>query len=153
MEVVVLPPQDALKRHHHHHHHQRRLISPNKPRRNSTNPNTTVQSTRSSRRRRSSNSPPPPRPVSPTLTGPIRILKRGEDLDLVKPAGLEPEPEAVEPVVPGPIGPMFINGFYAGSACVTSPAPSELPVPAFFSRSEDNNQKIADDLRRVLKLF
>ncbi|KAL9230288.1 hypothetical protein vseg_005661 [Gypsophila vaccaria] len=140
MEVVVLPPQDALKRHHPHHHHRRR------------NPNT--QPARSHRRRRNSTSPPPaPAPAAaPTLSSPLRILKRGEDL----PQPARPAGPKREPVAAGSIGPMFVNGFYAGSACVTSPAPSELPVPAFFSRVvavDGKNERIADDLRRVLKLF
>lgn len=153
MAVVVLPPQDCLNR---PNHNQKRLISPNKPRRNPSLTNPSYQPSRSNRRRRNSNSPPPSGPVKahsppPGPTGPIRILKRGEDLP--KPV---PEPVLARPVV-GPI----INGFYAGSACVTSPPPSELPLPAFFTRScglslvtDDVSEtvKIATDLRRVLKL-
>ncbi|KAL9231511.1 hypothetical protein vseg_006734 [Gypsophila vaccaria] len=67
---------------------------------------------------------------------------------------------------PGPVvarpGPT-VDGFYAGTSCATSPPPSELPLPAFFTRSDviadvdvvdddDNKRKIASDLRRVLKL-
>lgn len=162
MGVAVLSPQDCLSRHHHHHRH---LISPaNKPRR-TPNPNSNTSPNRSTRRRRNSNSPPPssssgssptkssqPLEKSPPVMGQIRILKRGEDLS--------PPTKRRESEVPARTGPNPIpNGFYAGSAFVTSPAPSELPLPAFFTKRNcgfgetDQNQEIASELRRVLKLI
>ncbi|XP_021859260.2 anther-specific proline-rich protein APG [Spinacia oleracea] len=152
MAVAILQPHDCLKK---HHPHRRQLFSSvNKPQ---PNPNPT----RSNRRRR--NSPPPPsngpvravtqqlRPKSPPVSGQIRILKRGEEISLPSPPpSKKPEPELHS--FPGPI----INGFYAGSAFVTSPPPSELPLPAFFTKRSSgkfhNNEIAACELRRVLKL-
>ncbi|XP_021738272.1 uncharacterized protein LOC110704766 [Chenopodium quinoa] len=144
MEVATLQPYDCLKR---HHNHRRQLISPAvKP---NSNPNP-----RSNRRRR--NSPPPSgkaqqaRPRSPPILGQIRILKRGEEISLPLPQpAKKSEPESRS--FSGPV----LDGFYAGSAFVTSPPPSELPLPAFFTRrncGEAHNQEIACELRRVLKL-
>jgi len=86
--------------------------------------------------------------------GQIRILKRGEDVSLTeKPT----EPDVVSPPEPVPAPAQIPDGFYAGSAFVTSPPPSSLPLPAFFTKrncglSEAHNQEIASQLRRVLKL-
>ncbi|KAK4339458.1 hypothetical protein RND71_040920 [Anisodus tanguticus] len=107
-------------------------------RRNSTrNPNP------SKNRRNFSTSPPH------LAMGEVKILKRGEVLtnQLLK------ENMLVEDLVlsttdrPDRV-PKQMN-FYAGSAFVSSPPPSSLPVPAFF------NKKTSDasiDLRRLLRL-
>ncbi|KAK9699903.1 hypothetical protein RND81_08G203000 [Saponaria officinalis] len=101
--------------------------------------------------RRSRRNPNPRNPRKQTSPGPdqarpIRILKRGDNAVRPNPVSARSRP------VLGPV----MDGFYAGSSCVTSPPPSELPLPAFFARSCDvssnNNLKIASDLRRVLKL-
>lgn len=165
MGVAVLSPQDCLSPHPHHRH----LISPATKARRNPNPNPNANPNRSSRRRR--NSPPPPssasgfvpsnplpRAKSPPVKGQIRILKRGEDISLA----MEPtEPEVLsrpepEPQ-PAPTPAQIPDGFYAGSAFVTSPPPSSLPLPAFFTKrncglGEAHNQEIASQLRRVLKL-
>lgn len=164
MEVAILQPHDCLKRHHHHHHHRRQLISQVDKSRRNLNPNPNPNHNRSNRRRR--NSPPPPngptksqhtRPNSPPVLGQVRILKRGEEMSLPvvspsPPSLPEMMPESELRFVTGPI----IDGFYAGSAFVTSPPPSELPLPAFFTRrscgGESHNNEIACELRRVLKL-
>ncbi|KAL2944659.1 Dedicator of cytokinesis protein 2 [Bienertia sinuspersici] len=102
MEVGILHPQDCLKRN--HHHQRRSLISPaNKPRRN-VNPNSNTNL-----KRRNSQSPPPSngstnkaqqsRPKSPPLVGPVRFIKRGEEISL-PPPNPEPKPEP-RPALPG----------------------------------------------------
>lgn len=134
MGVAVLPPQDCLINHH------RQVVSPaNKPRRN---PNSNCN--RSSRRRR--NSPPPKagyqtRPGSPPVVGQVRILKRGEDVSPPR------KPESV----------LKSDGFFAGST-VTSPPPSSVPLPAFFTARRNcglstHNQEIESELKRVLRLM
>jgi hypothetical protein len=48
-----------------------------------------------------------------------------------------------------------VANFYAGSAFVTSPPPSSLPLPAFFTKKSVVTLKTDDatsDLRRILKL-
>ncbi|KAL2944703.1 Coatomer subunit beta [Bienertia sinuspersici] len=156
MEVGILHPQDCLKRN--HHHQRRSLISPaNKPRRN-VNPNSNTNL-----KRRNSQSPPPSngstnkaqqsRPKRPPVVGPVRFLKRGEEISL-PPPNPEPKPEP-RPALPG----SMVDGFYAGSTFATSPAPSEVPLPVFFTRrncgfvnGDAHTHEIACELRRVLKL-
>ena len=145
MGVAVLPPQDCLRNHHYTH---RQVVSPaNKPRRipnPNPNPNSNSNSNRSSRRRR--NSPPPKagyqaRPGSPPVMGQVRMLKRGEDVS---------PPRKSEPVLKS-------DGFFAGST-VTSPPPSSVPLPAFFTARRNcglsaDNQEIESELKRVLRLI
>ncbi|KAL2944702.1 Centromere-associated protein E [Bienertia sinuspersici] len=156
MEVGILHPQDCLKRN--HHHQRTSLISPaNKPRRH-VNPNSNTNL-----KRRNSQSPPPPngstnkaqqsRPKSPPVAGPVRILKHGEEISL-PPPNPEPKPEP-RPALPG----SMVDEFYAGSTFATSPAPSEVPLPAFFTRGncgfvngDAHTHEIACEPRRVLKL-
>lgn len=168
MEVAILQPYDVLKRHSNHHNRRQFITPASKSRRNPSNvnpnpnpnPSPNPNPNRSNRRKR--NSPPPPssktqqiRLQTPPVMGQVRILKRGEDLSLSPPlpsAPVEPEPTVIVSVR---------DGFYAGSACVTSPSPSELPLPGFFSKrncgfvkeGEAQNQEIACELRRVLKLI
>ena len=120
MTIAVLSPQDCL------------------PNRLKTKP--IPRSTRSHQpksRKRSPNSSPPPKKPNQLVMGQVRILKRGEaapfeengpvlDQALVKP--VEPVEIRVEKQNQG-------NLFYAGSAFVTSPPPSSLPLPAFIKKS------------------
>ncbi|KMT19010.1 hypothetical protein BVRB_2g031060 [Beta vulgaris subsp. vulgaris] len=155
MAAAVLHPHDCLKR---QPHHRRQLISP------ATNPNPNPNP-RSNRRKR--NSPPPPsqngptkahhsRSRSPPVLGQVRILKRGEEISLPSPPPMmNPIPVNRSGSGPVPVPGPSIGEFFAGSAFVTSPSPSELPLPCFFTRrncGEAHNQEIASELRRVLKL-
>ncbi|XP_058114167.1 uncharacterized protein LOC131257020 [Magnolia sinica] len=109
----------------------------------------------------------------------VTILKRGEDLksspfreqrsdggDAMKAAGrnededsmlcstdrLGPEPEMVPTQVRLTVRDSSGCGdsLYAGAAFFSSPSPSSLPLPAFFSRK--NNDVATKDLRRLLRL-
>ncbi|KAL5850218.1 hypothetical protein ACOSQ4_008231 [Xanthoceras sorbifolium] len=119
------------------------------------------------------------------VMGQVKILKRGEELTLTaaaKPIKVEPEKKkggaavqkcsepdpdlgSTERLGPEPESvPIQIrladskNGapnFYAGSAFVTSPPPSSLPLPAFFTKKAVvavKNDDATSDLRRILKL-
>ncbi|XP_039054920.1 uncharacterized protein LOC120197469 [Hibiscus syriacus] len=171
MGVAVLKPEDCLK-----------LPNPmkhtRKPRRN---PNLN----RTNGGKGSTNTSPPARATvaplkAPTnlLMGQVKIIKRGEDFKKYmpdKPMGFENESVDVDlrytnclgpdPVpVPAKIRPNESeNGsgkdvpvsFYAGSAFVTSPPPSSVPLPAFFTKKI--GAALRDDvatsaLRRMLRL-
>lgn len=84
------------------------------------------------------------------------VVKKRADPDLGSTERLGPEPESV---------PVQIRlsesknraaaNFYAGSAFVTSPPPSSLPLPAFFTKKNVvavKNDDATTDLRRILKL-
>ncbi|XWS26179.1 hypothetical protein CRYUN_Cryun26dG0008900 [Craigia yunnanensis] len=162
MGLAVLNPEDCLK-----------LAYPMKyPKNSCPNPNRTNRKNRTP----SNSSRPivgykvPPRNL---VMGQVKILKRGEDLkktapekpvrfekenvdvDLGSTNRLGPDPGSVptkirltesnnsNKVVPSP--------FYAGSAFITSPPPSSVPMPAFFTKKIG----VADatsDLRRILRL-
>ncbi|XAR71021.1 hypothetical protein NMG60_11028101 [Bertholletia excelsa] len=84
------------------------------------------------------------------MTDPIEEKKlddvvNSDDLLLSATDRIGPEPEMV------PIG----LDFYAGSAVISSPPPSSVPLPAFFTRrsgSGTNNDFATLDLRRLLRL-
>ncbi|XP_059292464.1 uncharacterized protein LOC132045911 [Lycium ferocissimum] len=152
--VAVLQPQDVLK--------QQRVSyrpQPMRSRRNSSSnpiPNPNPNPKNNNRRKRS----PQKNGSASTphlVMGEVKILKRGEaltnntdkvvvkekkkvvsDLVLSTTDRLGPEPDMV---------PKQMN-FYAGSAFVSSPPPSSLPVPAFFKKTSD----ATTDLRRLLRL-
>ncbi|KAJ6673944.1 SPLICING FACTOR PROLINE- AND GLUTAMINE-RICH-LIKE [Salix viminalis] len=46
----------------------------------------------------------------------------------------------------------LVNGFYAGSAFVTSPPPSSLPLPGFFTK-KTNNPPVVDASSELMKLL
>ncbi|KAF5726263.1 hypothetical protein HS088_TW23G01005 [Tripterygium wilfordii] len=99
------------------------------------------------------------------VMGQVRILKRGEevkeaapikaksDLNLGSTERLGPDPESMKNEIrlthSGPV-----NGFYAGSAFITSPPPSSLPLPAFFTKKTTDLKydDATSDLCRILKL-
>lgn len=181
MSIAVLHPEDCLK----HPFSKQALISPPRTAANfpkNTNPNRPNRSP-VNRKKRATNTSPPSRPVvdqkSPAknlLIGQVKILKRGEEL--VKPAE---EPIKVEkkkvgngngldlastnrsrsdPIsIPSQIrlteSNNKISAFYAGSAFFTSPPPSSVPLPAFFTKKCPAATKTVDpttDLRRILRL-
>lgn len=127
-------------------------------------------------------SPPTPAPPAKGLVaGRVRILKRGEEIASPPPAleskveteaarteegagGASPARELAqartqkaEPCrVSAGGGPdRVLAGFYAGSAFITSPPPSSVPMPAFFAKKTGGLEGFVDatsDLRRLLRL-
>ncbi|EEF46907.1 uncharacterized protein LOC8274216 [Ricinus communis] len=132
------------------------------------------------RKRSPNTSPPSraavlPKVVAAPVIGQVKILKRGEQLpkttpekvlsqpikiemknkygDLGSTQRLGPDPELV------PTGSRArltepdnskVHGFYAGSAFITSPPPSSLPLPAFFMKKSASAVDATSDLRRIL---
>ncbi|VFQ84791.1 unnamed protein product [Cuscuta campestris] len=122
-----------------------------------------------------SSSPPGKKSTASNLfLGQVRILKRGEvltdlaslnedskrvdekggekspveDFVLSTVARLGPEPERMPKEL------RFCN-FFAGSACITSPPPSSLPLPAFFKKKNilgESKDDATGDLRRLLRI-
>ncbi|XVE97365.1 hypothetical protein REPUB_Repub03eG0013500 [Reevesia pubescens] len=169
MGVAVLKPEDCLK-----------LPNPMKhPKNPCPNPN------RSNRKKRSPNTSPPSRPTMgpkvPTknlVMGQVKILKRGEDLkkttpekhvtfekenvdaDLGSTNRLGPDPGSVPTQIrltesTNNYNKVFPVTFYAGTAFITSPPPSSVPMPAFFSKKVGvavKNNDATNDLRRILRL-
>ncbi len=110
------------------------------------------------------------------VMGQVKILKRGEELTKTTPvqapepvkktAENRPDPDlgSTERLGPDPQSvPIQIRltelkdrvaPFYAGSAFITSPPPSSLPLPAFFTKKTVtvSHGDATTDLRRILKL-
>jgi hypothetical protein len=179
MGVAVLSPHDCLKD---TSFSRQPLISPPKSKPSSRNPSRTARPQPNRRKRspsRSTNqSPPAPLPQQKKLiAGQIRILKRGEDIvssspvpapeSDVRKAESKPDPDMVKTGLLGP-APELVAGrtkpthpdnkvalFYAGSAFFTSPPPSSVPLPAFFTRKSADVATVDDatsGLRRLLRL-
>ncbi|XVF48304.1 hypothetical protein PTKIN_Ptkin03bG0179500 [Pterospermum kingtungense] len=165
MGVAVLNPEDCLKLPFPLKHPKYRCPNPNPHRTNRTQPN------------RKNNPPNTPRltvgpklPAKNPVMGQVKILKRGKELRKTAPEKhikfekenvdrgstnrLGRDPESVpnqirlnessknsNQVVP--------TTFYAGSAFITSPPPSSVPMPAFFTKKID---VVTSDLRRILRL-
>jgi hypothetical protein len=109
--------------------------------------------------------------------GQVKILKRGKE-DLIEPGKKDETPrgshntEAVKSEDLGffstnRLGPEavmaptqvrltestdIVNGFYAGSAFITSPPPSSLPLPGFFTK-KTNNPVAVDASSEIMKLL
>lgn len=111
------------------------------------------------------------------VMGQVRILKRGEDLKKTAPVKdvriekenaeanlgstnrLGPDPGSVPTQIrlkeSNKSSKAVPATFYAGSAFITSPPPSSVPMPAFFSKKIGVSVKTDDatsDLRRILRL-
>ncbi|PHU09287.1 hypothetical protein BC332_21147 [Capsicum chinense] len=174
--VVVLQPHDVLKQ---RRSYRQIYAEPVISRRNSSSNPLPIPNPKNNRRKRSprkggssnfSTSPAAKNKNLHLVMGEVKILKRGEvltnkvSLNIVKEdnnfvsgevvgdlllsttdrLGLEPD------MVPKHI---TIADLYAGSAFVSSPPPSSLPVPAFFKKkSEGDNLEATSDLRRLLRL-
>ncbi|KAF5743344.1 hypothetical protein HS088_TW09G01412 [Tripterygium wilfordii] len=179
MSVAVLNPQDCLK----NSMSRQALISPlRKPKPNS-NQSRSNRAAQQKRRKRSPNTSPqsratfssklPTRNISADnnnsksqklVMGQVRILKRGEEIKEAAPIKaksymnlgstekLGPNPESVKEIRLAHSGP--VNGFYAGSAFFTSPPPSSLPLPAFFTKKTTTVKydDATSDLCRILNL-
>ncbi|KAJ8751642.1 hypothetical protein K2173_025798 [Erythroxylum novogranatense] len=175
MGVAILYPQDCLQN---PLSNRQTLISP--PR--STKQPRNANRAKSNGRRRSPNKSSPSRattaqvPVKKFLMGEVKILKRGEQLE--QPVPVQPQPQLPKrgdlqdktsqsvkktesldlgspkssPSRGRPTGSNRVNGFYAGSAFITSPPPSSLPLPVFFMKNNDvkKNEDATTDLRRIL---
>ncbi|XP_055820193.1 uncharacterized protein LOC129889089 [Solanum dulcamara] len=170
--ALLLQPQDILKQH----------VSYRRPmrsRRNSTskplpNPNPNPNPKNNRRKRSPQNNGSPNFSTSPPTTknihlvmGEVKILKRGEVLTNNVSLKVKENKLAAGDAVEGfvlsttdRLGPqpdmvpkrMAIADFYAGSAFVSSPPPSSLPVPAFFKKRSEDNHDATSDLRRLLRL-
>ncbi|KAL0739313.1 hypothetical protein Bca4012_015523 [Brassica carinata] len=172
MGVAVLNPQDCLKHPLSHMKHPR-----NPP---SACPNNRQKKPVSNRTRRS----PPRKQTSPSPlaavpngtakkspnnnnnnVGQVRILKRGEEIskktsdlvvekpDLVSTRRIGPDPSQIRlPVRKSKTAP-----FYAGPVTMTSPPPSDVPLPAFFAATKKSVSLFqatdaTNDLIRLLRL-
>ncbi|XP_065849525.1 uncharacterized protein [Euphorbia lathyris] len=170
MGVAVLNPRDCLQNPISSH---QGLLSPpprvRSSRNPNPNPNRSNRAQQPTRRKRSPNSKSasPPRavvhlPAKDLVMGQVKILKRGEkipettspkkeDLDLGSTHRLGPDPELV-PTQIRLAESKTANGFYAGSAFVSSPPPSSLPLPVFFMKKTAGIADATSDLRRILGL-
>lgn len=116
-------------------------------------------------------------PARNLVMGQVTILKRGEALSLPKNRGLGndrkgrarreadldlmlgstdrlgPEPEMVQKEIRVSES-KVVDGLYAGSAFFSSPPPSSLPLPLFFTKKDGSpsNDEATSDLRRLLRL-
>ncbi|KAK0571807.1 hypothetical protein LWI29_021881 [Acer saccharum] len=83
------------------------------------------------------------------------VVQKREYPDLGSTDRLGPEPGSVPIQIRLSESKNRALNFYAGSAFVTSPPPSSLPLPAFFTKKSVVTLKTDDatsDLRRILKL-
>ncbi|MBA0703530.1 hypothetical protein Golax_015848 [Gossypium laxum] len=179
MVVAVLKPEDCLKLPNPMKQPQNPWHNPN-PSTNRTN-----RSQGNRKKRSPNTSPPsrptvgrPKAPAKNLVMGQVKILKRGEDLKQSKPDKhvrfakenvhvdlgstdcLSPDPGSVPTQIR--LTESENNGskvlpvsFYAGSAFITSPPPSSVPLPAFFTKKI--GVALKDDvatsaLRRILRL-
>ncbi|KAH8482816.1 hypothetical protein Peur_067756 [Populus x canadensis] len=177
MGVLVVNPQDCLKNPLQSQPQRMRFTrnpNLNNPRPNRAPPNR--------RKRSPNSSPPPRAAVpknnnSNLVMGQVKILKRGKE-DLIEPGKKDETPrgshntEAVKSEDLGffstnRLGPEavmaptqvrltestdIVNGFYAGSAFITSPPPSSLPLPGFFTK-KTNNPVAVDASSEIMKLL
>ncbi|CAN8326879.1 unnamed protein product [Cochlearia groenlandica] len=166
MGVAVLNPQDYLKQPFSHMKYPQRQKKPisNRTRRRPPRNQTT-------------RSPSPP-PASPPLLPPlsavkktpktvvvsshVKILKRGEEIakkttDLaVEKSDLGPTRRTGSDPVTIPIRKSKTVPFYAGPVTLTSPPPSDVPLPAFFTTKKSVSlfqaADATNDLIRILRL-
>ncbi|KAG6739238.1 hypothetical protein POTOM_056829 [Populus tomentosa] len=148
--------------------------NPNNPRTNRAQPNR--------RKRSPNSSPPPRAAVpknnnSNLVMGQVKILKRGKE-DLIEPGKKDETPKGshnteaeksedlgfVSNDMLGPDAVLvptqvrltesmhIVNGFYAGSAFITSPPPSSLPLPGFFTKKTVNSVAV-DASSEIMKLL
>ncbi|KAF3592895.1 hypothetical protein DY000_02027746 [Brassica cretica] len=127
---------------------------------------------RSPPRKQTSPSPPvaPPLPKGTVTTRPnnnnnnsvvagqVRIMKRGEEIpkkttdlvvektDLVSTRRIGPDPGMVPSQIRLPVRKAKTVPFYAGPVTMTSPPPSDVPLPAFFAADATN------EIIRMLRL-
>uniref|UniRef100_A0A2P2MHB5 Uncharacterized protein MANES_09G184700 n=1 Tax=Rhizophora mucronata TaxID=61149 RepID=A0A2P2MHB5_RHIMU len=182
MGVAVLNPQDCLKNP--LSSRQSLMSRPRRlDKANRSQSNRRKRSPNPSPPSRANVTKPKPKPPLPKnlVTGQVKILKRGEkplqpsNIDDMR---LEEAPRAAEvdksdhprplgsirPLDRNPVsvpiqirlsGSNTINGFYAGSAFITSPPPSSLPLPAFVTKKTvgiNKNDEATSNLYRILGL-
>lgn len=152
MGVAVLNPQDCLKHPLSHMKHPRNPSAcPNRQKKTVSN-----RTRRSPPRKQTSPSPhvsPPLPPLAAAKKSPnnnnvgqVRILKRGEEIpkktssdlvvekpDLVSTRRIGPDPEMIPSQIRLPARKSKTVPFYAGPVTMTSPPPSDVPLPAFFA--------------------
>lgn len=178
MGVAVLNPQDCLKHPFSHMKHPRNPSAcPNRQKKPVSNNRTR----RSPPRNQASRSPPPPPPVAPPLPTPhvkkslnntdvvcqVRILKRGEEIpkntsdlvvekiDLGTTSQIGPDPGMIPKQIRLFNRKSKSAPFYAGPVTMTSPPPSDVPLPAFFTKKSVSlfqATEATNDLIRMLRL-
>ncbi|GLT76839.1 hypothetical protein SLA2020_484740 [Shorea laevis] len=175
MGVAVLNPEDCLK----HHFSKQTLISPTRSKHHKNPTSNRTNGSPPNWRKRSPNTSPPLRavvdqrlPEKNLVMGQVKILKRGEELstpaaepvkvekkkggaDLGSTNRIGPGPELVPTQIRLTESKDRVAAFYAGSAFTTSPPPSSVPLPAFFTKKCVIAAKTDDatsDLRRILRL-
>ncbi|CAH8360725.1 unnamed protein product [Eruca vesicaria subsp. sativa] len=142
MGVAVLNPQDCLKHPLSHMKHPRNPTAcPNRQKKTISN-----RTRRSPPRKQSS--PSPPRPDNNNknvVVSQVRILKHGEEVpkktsdlvvektDLLSTHRIGPDPEMIPSKIRLPVRKPKTVPFYAGPVTMTSPPPSDVPLPAFFA--------------------
>lgn len=96
--------------------------------------------------------PSPPSQPSPKVVAAVNDKKNRRVIDLDSAGLLGPNPESVQT---RSTRSSRVPGFYAGSsACIASPPPSSLPLPAFFSKKSVGsiNNEATSVLLKVLRL-
>ncbi|KAF8110887.1 hypothetical protein N665_0078s0077 [Sinapis alba] len=181
MGVAVLNPQDCLLKQPFSHmkYPRNHTACPNRQKKTVSNRTTRRSPPRNQTTRSPPKAPPPPPPPqravkkslnSNVVVGQIRILKRGEEIpkktadlvvekpDLVSTQRIGPDPcliptqirlsdrKSKKTVVP----------FYAGPVTMTSPPPSDVPLPAFFTTKKSVSlfqaTDATNDIIRMLRL-
>ncbi|KAL6212022.1 hypothetical protein ACLB2K_017245 [Fragaria x ananassa] len=168
MVVEVLSPQDCLK---HPSSHGLLSLPMKYPDRN-PNPNKAARPLPDRRKPQLKPASPVQKAPVPLLTGPVKILKRGEELPPAKenrspPKQIQKVPDLGSTVGSGlknpkkvlkkqtrfadPVNPAL--GFYAGpSSSIASPPPSSLPLPSFFAKKGAVVSNIDEAASKILKL-
>ncbi|KAE8663429.1 Detected protein of unknown function [Hibiscus syriacus] len=143
MGVAVLQPEDCLKLPNPMKHHKNLFPNPGRSKRAHSN-----------RRNRSPTTSPPPSAdtkfqAKNFVMGQVKILKHDESKKTVAPETRLTESDNSNNNKVNPVT------FYAGSAFITSPPPSSVPMPAFFAKKIEvsvKNSEATSDLRRMLRL-
>ncbi|KAF8058143.1 hypothetical protein N665_1250s0006 [Sinapis alba] len=180
MGVAVLNPQDCLKHPLSHMKHPRNPSAcPNRQKKTVSN-----RTRRSPPRKQTSPSPPLTPPLPPLATvpakkspnnnnnkvnvGQVRILKRGEEIpkkttdlvvektDLMSTHRIGTDPGMVPSQIRLPVRKSKTVPFYAGPVTMTSPPPSDVPLPAFFATKKSVSlfkaTDATNDIIRMLRL-
>ncbi|CAH8328415.1 unnamed protein product [Eruca vesicaria subsp. sativa] len=147
MGVAVLNPQDCLKQPFPHMKYPRNHTTACPNRQKKPVPNRTRRSPpRNQTTRSPPKAPPPPPSVKKSpVVGQVRILKRGEEIpnktaelvvektDLVSTQRIGPDPCLIPSQIRLSDRKSKKVPFYAGPVTMTSPPPSDVPLPAFFT--------------------
>ena len=100
------------------------------------------------------------------VAGQVRILKRGEEIpkkttdlvvektDLVSTRRIGPDPGMVPSQIRLPVRKAKTVPFYAGPVTMTSPPPSDVPLPAFFAAKKSVSLfQAADATNEIIRML